>query len=143
MDSLATSGLSTVSSVLVMGFLASVAIVLRYLAKAQTQTGFAADDYWIGFSLAAYWANAGAMIWGIFVGGGGLDMHKIIERDYAGIAIYLKVVVGLERLDTAITKWLTGGVSRWSFRHVLMPQYNSLSKWRSCSFIVGFFPLMI
>ena len=91
MDGLISSGPSTVQSSLIMGILASVAVLLRLLAKTQTKVGFAADDYWIAISLAIYWAYAGVMVWSIFAGGGGLDMHNFIQGNYPGIRLYLQV----------------------------------------------------
>lgn len=87
-----TSGPSTFHSTLVMGIFASGAVLLRYLAKVETKSGLAADDYGIAMSLITYWAYAGVIFWGIFAGGGGLDMHKLVEGDKAGATIYFKVV---------------------------------------------------
>lgn len=108
----ATSGPPTFSSVLVMGILASLATALRYLAKTQTKAGFLADDYLVAMSLTVYWVYAGVTIWSVFVGGGGLDMHKIIEGDEASIAIYLQVCSHFERLNDDIQEWLTEGDRR-------------------------------
>lgn len=86
-----SSGSSTVYSVLAMGILASLAIVLRYLAKIETKVGLAADDYWIAVSLATYWAYAGVLMWCIFAGGGGLDTHKFVEGNKASVEIFFQV----------------------------------------------------
>lgn len=74
-----------------MGVLSSIALALRIWAKSTTKAGFTADDYWILFSLATYWTYAGVMMWGIFGGGGGLNMINFRTKNIEGITIYLKV----------------------------------------------------
>lgn len=91
MDDIVQNGRSAVVSSLAMGILATVATSLRFLAKLETKAGLAADDYWITFSLATYWAYTGVTIWGIFEGGGGLDMRNIVGGSSAGLTIYLQV----------------------------------------------------
>lgn len=88
---LANCGPPAVFSALVMGILATMAIILRDLARKVTKTGPTVDHYWIASSIVIYWAYAGVTIWGVLVGGGGLDMHRIVWNDQAGIRIYLKV----------------------------------------------------
>lgn len=91
MDNIIASGLSTVQSSIAMGVLASIGVALRYLAKAETKAGLAADDYWIAISLGTYWAGAGVMLWGVYIGGGGLNMHNFIDKNQRGIATYSQV----------------------------------------------------
>ena len=91
MEGVVNSGPTTVESSLVMGIIATVAVIFRFLAKRETTFGITVDDSWITFSLAAYWAYAGVMIWSVYGGGGGLDMRNFVQGNIAGITLYLQV----------------------------------------------------
>lgn len=91
MEDLTNRGFAIVHSSLTMGILATVAVVFRFLAKRETTFGITVDDHWITFGLAAYWAYAGVLVWCVFYGGGGLDMHNVVPGNIAGVTIYLQV----------------------------------------------------
>ena len=91
MEDIINSGPTTVVSSLVMGIIAAVAVIFRFMAKRETTFGITVDDGWITLSLAAYWAYAGVMIWSVYGGGGGLDMRNFVHGNRAGITRYLQV----------------------------------------------------
>ena len=91
MEDVINSGFTIVHSSLAMGILATVGVVFRFLAKRETTFGITIDDLWLTFGLAAYWAYVGVLVWTVFEGGGGLDMHNVVQGNIAGVTIYLQV----------------------------------------------------
>ena len=93
MDGVMDRGRPIVESTLASGALATISVVLRLIVKASTKAGLTFDDYWIVLSLLMYWAYGTVMIWGIFVGGGGIDMKSFVMLNMDGISVYLKVFI--------------------------------------------------
>ena len=93
MDGVMDSGRPIVESTIASGTLATISVVLRLIVKASTKVGLTFDDYWIVLSLLMYWAYGTVMIWGIFVGGGGIDMKNFVMFNWDGISVYLKVPI--------------------------------------------------
>lgn len=53
-------------TVVAMAVLATIAVLLRLLAKRWTKTGLKADDIWILLGLASFWAYVGVVVGGTF-----------------------------------------------------------------------------
>lgn len=95
MDGLTFSNSSIMQSSLTMAILATIAVALRFVSKNETKAGLTGDDYWVVISLATFWAYVGVTLWGIFAGGGGLDMHNFLQGNLSGIQLYIKVSISL------------------------------------------------
>lgn len=83
-------------STTVMVVLATISVIIRFVSKSFTKARFSLDDYWISFSLVAFWTYVSLHYWVIFKLGGGLDMRKVREMDRVEISLYLEVRKSLD-----------------------------------------------
>ncbi|MCJ1478070.1 hypothetical protein MMC13_006745 [Lambiella insularis] len=94
-------------SAVIMGGLASVAVVLRFVAKSSTKNGRTADDVFIVLALLAYWADVSVQSWGTFAGGGGLGLPNLLSHNPESIALYTEaqtIIPGLLALAITFVK---------------------------------------
>ncbi|MCJ1466570.1 hypothetical protein MMC07_005190 [Pseudocyphellaria aurata] len=92
---LSSSGHGIIGSGIALAIVASVAVVLRLVAKRvakrATQGGIATDDYWIIFAATTFWVYVGVELWGIYVGAGGANLDNLRTMDPPALAIFFKV----------------------------------------------------
>lgn len=86
-----STGYVTLELATVMVVLATISVIIRFVSKTFTRGRFSYDDYWIVFSLVAFWSYFGLLCGAVFGGGGGLGMPNLRKLDAAGVSFYVKV----------------------------------------------------
>jgi len=77
------------------GFIATVAVLVRYYCKYVQKNGFHLDDLFILLTLFYSYAGGAFLIWGIITGGGGKEMKDMLisgsKETFKQVSNYLEV----------------------------------------------------